>query len=212
MIKVLLVDDQEVVREGLKGLLSMEDDLSVVGCAGHGREAINMCETLQPDVVLMDVRMPVCDGVEATREISARYPHIKVLVLTTFDEDEYIHEALAAGASGYLLKDTLSDDLCGAVRVVFHGHMQLGPTIAAKVLARLKPFTKPAEDSPLKFMTTREKEILILVAQGLNNKEIADQLSLSEGTVKNITSNILSHLNVTDRTKAAVWARENGLV
>lgn len=209
MIRVMLVDDQSLVRQGLNSLISLEDDMEVVGEAGGGREAISLVESIKPDVILMDMRMPNCNGVEATAEILKRHPGLKILVLTTFDEDEYIFESLKAGASGYLLKDTPSEDLAAAIRIVFHGHTQLGPTIAPKVLARLKPFSPQADQMPVKFMTEREQEILKLIARGLNNKEIAAALHITEGTVKNHISSILTQLGVRDRTQAALWAHEH---
>lgn len=211
MIRVMIVDDQALVRHGLTSLLSLEDDITIVGEAGNGSEAISLIDSLKPDVILMDMRMPILNGVDATKEILKRNPGVKVVVLTTFDEDEYIFESLKAGASGYLLKDTPSEDLSAAIRVVHHGHTQLGPSIAPKVLARLRPYSPPAGDgaSSIKFMTEREQEILKLIAQGLNNKEIAGKLSITEGTVKNHISSILTQLGVRDRTQAALWAREH---
>lgn len=209
MIKVMIVDDQPLVRQGLTSLISLEEDLQLVGEASNGREAISLCSQLNPDVILMDILMPGCDGVEATREIVARHPNVKVVMLTTFDEDEYILDSLKAGASGYLLKDTTADDLSAAIRVTHHGHTQLGPTIGPKVLARLKPFVSKPETNALQFMSEREQEILSLIGKGLSNKEIASQLHITEGTVKNHVSSVLTQLGVRDRTQAALWAKEH---
>jgi DNA-binding NarL/FixJ family response regulator len=203
------VDDQALFRQGLSSLLSLEEDLEIVGEANHGKEAIALAEQLQPDVILMDVRMPVCDGVVATREIHQRLPWIRILVLTTFDEDEYIWESLQAGALGYLLKSTPSGQIAAAIRTLHQGHSQLGPTIASKVFAQLNHSTvnkRPSAPVPL---SDRELDVLSLIGAGKNNREIAQALYLSEGTVKNYVSQILSHLGLRDRTQAALWAREN---
>ncbi len=209
MIRIMIVDDQALVRQGLTSLLSEEQGIEVVGEAGNGREAISLIESLKPDVILMDMRMPVCNGVEATQEILERNPEIKILVLTTFDDDEYIFDSLKAGASGYLLKDTEPDVLASAVKAVYQGHTQLGPTVGGKVMARIKPPAKVENTEALKFMTQREREVLQLIAHGQNNKDIANALNITEGTVKHHISKILVQLNVRNRTEAALWAREN---
>ncbi|NEU76935.1 response regulator transcription factor [Hassallia byssoidea VB512170] len=207
MIRVLLVDDQALFRQGLASLLSLEEDLEIVGQASHGFEAIALTQTLQPDVILMDVRMPICDGVVATGEIHQRFPWIRILVLTTFDEDEYIWKSLQAGALGYLLKSTPSAQLATAIRTLHQGHCQLGPTIAPKVFAQLHP---PAIKQNLHYhLTERESEVLKLISQGKNNREIAQILYLTEGTVKNYVTQILGRLGLRDRTQAALWAKEN---
>jgi DNA-binding NarL/FixJ family response regulator len=210
MIRLLLVDDQPLFRQGLASLLSLEDDLEVVGEAGNGKEAIALTQTFQPDVILMDVRMPILDGVGATREIHQRYPWIRVLVLTTFDEDEYIWKSLQAGALGYLLKSTPSAQVATAIRTLHQGFSQLGPTIAPKVFAQINPaaFEKEATASHPE-LTQREAEILTLLGQGKNNREIAQTLHLTEGTVKNYITRILGQLGLRDRTQAALWAQEN---
>lgn len=208
MIRVLLADDQPLFRQGLASLLSLEDDLEIVGQANNGQEAITITEQLQPDVILMDVRMPVCDGVKATREIHQRFPWIRVLVLTTFDEDEYIWESLQAGALGYLLKSTPSSQLATAIRTVYQGHSQLGPTIAQKVFSQLHPPVSPKQNTH-HALSERELEVLSLIGQGKNNREIAQTLYLTEGTVKNYVSQILSRLGLRDRTQAALWAKQN---
>ncbi len=208
MIRLLLVDDQSLFRQGLASLLSLEEDLEIIGQANHGREAIALAEQLQPDVILMDVRMPICDGVVATHEIHQRFPWIRILVLTTFDEDEYIWKSLQAGALGYLLKSTPSAQLAGAIRTLYQGYSQLGPTIAAKVFAQLNPSPPPTKNSHQQF-SERELEILTLIGEGKNNREIAQKLYLTEGTVKNYVSQILARLGLRDRTQVALWVKQN---
>jgi DNA-binding NarL/FixJ family response regulator len=214
MIRVLLVDDQPLFRQGLAGLLALTADLEIVGEANHGREAIDLVAEIQPDVILMDVRMPVCDGVEATRLIHETYPWIKIMVLTTFDEDEYIWRSLQAGALGYILKNTPSVQVANAIRTLHLGHSQLGPTIASKVFDRLHALPSTAAVSPeasdlLESLSSRELEILQKVKLGHNNREIAEALHLSEGTVKNYVTTLLSKLGVRDRTQAALWAQQH---
>ena len=208
MIHILLVDDQSLIRRGLKALLSFEADFQVVGEADNGEIAINRVEELQPDVVLMDIRMPIMDGVAATREINQRFPQTKVLVLTTFDDDEYVTQALQYGAVGYLLKDTPPEELAQAIRAVYKGYTQLGPGIGKKVIAQI-----PAHSANLsgswEQLTPREQEILQLIAKGASNREIAQTLYISEKTVKNHVTNILSRLDLRDRTQAAIWANSN---
>jgi DNA-binding NarL/FixJ family response regulator len=209
MIKVLLVDDQNLIRQGLKALLELEPDLEIVGEAENGEMAIKLIEQLQPSVVLMDIRMPIMDGVAATREIQKRFSNIKVLVLTTFDDDEYVKAALQNGAMGYLLKDTPSEELAVAIRAVDKGYTQLGPGIVKKLLTQF-PALEATQSLPippsLAELTPREKEVLRLIAQGANNREIATQLYISEGTVKNHVTNMLNRLNLRDRTQAAIFA------
>ncbi len=207
MIRLLLVDDQEMFRKGLASLLSLEDDLKVVGQAGDGQEAIMLAEQLQPDIVLMDVRMPVFGGVAATREIHRRYPWIRVLVLTTFDEDEYIWQSLQAGALGYILKSATSKQVATAIRTLSQGYSQLGPTIAPKVFAQISSMTPTSK--PNHQFSKREMDVLRLLGQGKTNQEIAQMLHLAHGTVKNYISRILSELEVGDRTLAALWAKQN---
>jgi DNA-binding NarL/FixJ family response regulator len=210
IIKVLLVDDQSLIREGLKALLELESDLEVIGEAENGRDAINLIAKLQPDVVLMDIRMPIMDGVAATKEIRSSFSDVKVLVLTTFDNDEYVTAALQNGAMGYLLKDTPSEELAVAIRAVKKGYTQLGPGIAAKLMTQFSstPTINPTQTPPtsLAELTPREKDVLRLIASGANNKEIAQQLFISEGTVKNHVTNILNRLHLRDRTQAAIFA------
>jgi DNA-binding NarL/FixJ family response regulator len=209
MIKVLLVDDQNLIRQGLRALLELEPDLEIIGEAENGEQAIHLSEQTQPDVILMDIRMPIMDGVAATREIQKRCAGIKILVLTTFDDDEYVKAALQNGAMGYLLKDTPSEELAVAIRAVYKGYTQLGPGIVKKLVTQFSQVT-PTELPPvppnLTELTPREKEVLRLIAVGANNREISQQLYISEGTVKNHVTNILNRLNLRDRTQAAIIA------
>jgi DNA-binding NarL/FixJ family response regulator len=208
MIHLLLVEDQALLREGLKRLLESQPDLLVVGEAADGQQAIAQVEVLQPDLVLMDVRMPVMDGVTSTRLITERYPAVKVLVLTTFADDEYVEQAMQAGAMGYLLKDTPAEDLAAAIRSAHKGYTQFAPGLFKKVFSQSgSSLHSPRHSAPqLAELTPREREVLSLIATGANNREIAEVLSISEKTVKNHVSNILMRLNVRDRTQAAVFA------
>ncbi|MBN3909568.1 MAG: response regulator transcription factor [Nostoc sp. NMS1] len=209
MIKVLLVDDQGLIRQGLRALLELEPDLEIVGEAENGEQAINLVAEFQPDVVLLDIRMPIMDGVAATKEIQKRFPKTKILVLTTFDDDEYVSAALQNGAMGYLLKDTPSEELAVAIRAVYKGYTQLGPGIVKKLLTQFSngtPIQSTPVPSTLTELTPREKEVLRLIATGASNREIAQELYISEGTVKNHVTNILNTLNLRDRTQAAIWA------
>jgi DNA-binding NarL/FixJ family response regulator len=208
IIRILLVDDQSIIRQGLKALLTLEPDLEVVGDAENGRLALQQVEVLQPDVVLMDVRMPVMDGVAATAEICQRFAATKVLVLTTFDDQEYVTEALRVGAMGYLLKDTPSEELAQAIRAIHRGYSQFGPGIMQKIRPAVGESRQQPPDLPPGFweLTGREREVLRLIAKGDSNREISQQLFISEGTVKNHVTNILSRLHLRDRTQAAIFA------
>jgi len=213
-IRILLVDDQAMFREGLRTLLTTQPDFEVVGEAAHGEEALRLCPTARPDVVLMDLRMPVLDGVAATRRLRAAHPEARVIVLTTFDDDEDIFEGLRAGALGYLLKDAGSTKLFEAVRAAARGESFLQPSVAAKVVAE---FTRlagraPAPSELVEPLSDRELEVLRWVAQGASNKEIAAALFIAEGTVKNHLTSIFNKLSVRDRTQAALKARELGLL
>ncbi|MEH2167833.1 MAG: response regulator transcription factor [Nostoc sp.] len=209
MIKVLLVDDQSLIRQGLRALLELEPDLEIVGEAENGEQAINFVAQFQPDVILLDIRMPIMDGVAATQEIQKRFAKTKILVLTTFDDDEYVSAALKNGAMGYLLKDTPSEELAVAIRAVHKGYTHLGPGIVKKLLTKFSHVAStqsPPVPSSLTELTPREKEVLRLIATGASNREIAQELYISEGTVKNHVTNILNRLNLRDRTQAAIWA------
>lgn len=214
MIRVLIAEDQEIVRRGLKTLLTTKPDLQVVGEAENGQRAIQLIESLQaqflpPDVVLMDIRMPVMDGVEATSLICQQFPGTKILILTTFDDAKYVSEALRFGAKGYLLKDTPAEELAEAIRSIHKGYTQFGPGIVEKMMANVSVMEtdKPQELPPgMTELTAREKEILIMIAKGASNREIAQAVFLSEGTVRNHISNILARLNLRDRTQAAIVA------
>ena len=216
MIRLLLVDDQALFREGLHTLLSLHEDLQVVGEAGNGIEALAAADELRPDVVLMDLRMPVLDGVAATRRLLAAHPTTRVIVVTTFDDDELVFDGLRAGAVGYLLKDVSSDKLVEAIRAAARGESFLQPSIAAKVLAefnRLERSAAPPPPPPLaEPLSERELEILRLLAGGDSNKEIAAALFIAEGTVNNHVTNILGKLDARDRTQAALRGRELGLI
>jgi DNA-binding NarL/FixJ family response regulator len=205
MIRLLLVDDESLIRRGLKALLKLEADLQVVGEADNGQTALAQVEALQPDVVLMDIRMPVMDGVAATKAITERFPQTNVLVLTTFDKDEYVTQALLNGAAGYLLKDTPSEEIAQAIRAVHKGYTQLGPGLGKKVITHISTSVKPSPEG-WDELTPREQEILQLIATGASNKEIAQALFIAEKTVKNHVSSILSRLNLRDRTQAAIFA------
>jgi len=214
-IRVLLVDDQKLMREGLRVLLELEPDLDVVAEAGDGQAAVEAYAAHQPDVVLMDIRMPGMDGVEATWRLRERWPQARVIILTTFDDDEYVFEGLRAGALGYLLKDVSGQELAEAVRTVATGGALIEPSVARKVLAefaRLAPPARPLEEALPEPLSGREREVLQLLGQGLSNREIATRLSLAEGTVKNYVTGILQKLGVRDRTQAAVRARELGVI
>lgn len=208
-IKVLIVDDQTLVRQGLATLLALEEDLEIVGQAGDGEEAISQVGFLQPDVVLMDMRMPKKTGVEATQEICKRYPSVKVLVLTTYDEDDLIVGALKAGACGYLLKDSPSEKLATAIRAVKEGYTQLSPAVTPKVVSLMHGTEKSKKADLLKSFSEREVEVIELIAKGLSNKEIAETLYITQGTVKNYVTKILGQLNLRDRTQLAVWVKDN---
>jgi len=214
-IKILLVDDQPLFREGLCTLLSVHPDFEVVGEAANGAEAIRLARSLLPLVVLMDLQMPVLDGVAATRRLHEEQPNCRVIVLTTFDDDELVFDGLRAGAVGYLLKDAPSEKLAEAIRVAARGETFLQPSVAAKVVAefaRLSRKTITAANSVIEPLSEREIEILRLIAQGASNREIAGTLFLAEGTVKNHVTSILGKLEARDRTQAALKAKDCGLI
>jgi len=210
-MKVIICDDQAIVRDGLEMLLKLEKDIDIVGMAEDGAAAVEMVAKERPDVVLMDLKMPIMNGVEATRQIRAKYQDVKVLVLTTYADDEWVFDAIQAGASGYLLKDTPRDELIKAVRGTATGKTYVDPSVAGKVLEQVSSHqTQPATLITSK-LTDREIEVLRLIAKGLSNADISDRLFLSEGTVRNHVSAIFAKLGVSDRTQAAVIAIQHGL-
>jgi len=216
-IRVILVDDQMLFREGLNILLSVHEDIDVVGEAENGEEALKLVAQLKPDVVLMDVRMPVLDGVAATRKLHEKYPNSRVIMLTTFDDDEYVFDGLRAGAAGYLLKDVPSLKLVEAIRATAKGESFLHPSVTAKVVAEFTRMSEntavsPSSQTLVEPLSDRELEILKLVAAGKSNREIASSLFIAEGTVKNHVTNILGKLGVRDRTQAALKAKELRLI
>ena len=214
-IRVVVADDQEIVRAGFAALLNTQEDLAVAGTAVNGEEAVQLCGELHPDVVLMDIRMPAMDGIEATRRIVAIGPESpRVLLITTFDLDEYVYDALAAGASGFLLKDVPAEKLFDAVRIVAAGDALLAPSVTRRLIAefaKLKSRAGPRAEV-LASLTPREDEVLRLVAVGLSNAEIAIRLVVSEETVKTHVSRVLGKLGVRDRVQAVVIAYESGLI
>ncbi|MFE3329329.1 response regulator [Streptomyces sp. NPDC059176] len=214
-IRVLIADDQAMVREGFSVLLNAMPDIEVIGEAVNGREAVSQVAALRPDVVLMDIRMPELSGIEATREIVAADADAKVLVLTTFDLDEYVYQALRAGASGFLLKDASARQLAEGVRVVAAGEALLAPTVTRRLItefSRISVSPRPPALAQIGDLTERETEVLVLIAQGLSNAEIAEHLVVAESTIKTHVSRILVKLGLRDRTQAAVFAYEARLV
>ncbi|GHO96461.1 DNA-binding response regulator [Reticulibacter mediterranei] len=214
-VRILIADDQKLFREGLHTLLSVQPDLLVVGEARHGEEVLHLAATLKPDVILMDLRMPLLNGIAATRRLKNTQPECKVIVLTTFDDDEDIFEGLRAGAVGYLLKDVSSGKLVEAIRAVACGESFLQPSIAGKVIAefaRLSPHPSSQAQVLVESLSERELNILRLLSQGATNKEIASRLIITVGTVKNHVTNILAKLGVRDRTQAAMKAKELGII
>ncbi|MEM5773734.1 MAG: response regulator transcription factor [Anaerolineaceae bacterium] len=212
MIRVLICDDQEFVCEGLKIILSSDPEIQVIGTALDGQEGLDLMEQNTPDLVLMDLKMPVMNGIQATRAIKQKYPHVFVLVLTTYDDDEWLFDAIRSGAVGYLLKDTPRDDLIAAIKGTVRGKSYIDPSVAGKLLNKIEQKT-PIEQQPSHILLNeREKEILHLLVRGLTNADIARQVYLSEGTVRNYTSAIFSKLGVSDRTQAVVAALKYGLV
>jgi DNA-binding NarL/FixJ family response regulator len=214
MVRVLICDDQTVVREGLAAILSTDPEIEVVGLAGNGQDALALLPETRPDVVLMDLKMPVLNGVQATQRLRQGHPGIYVLVLTTFADDEWIFDAIRAGAAGYLLKDTRRDELIAAIKGTAQGRTFLDPTIAGKVMRQAAASAAPSlpGESQVEDFTEREREVLRLLAEGHSNPEIAQKLHLARGTVRNYVSAILGKLGVSDRTQAAVEALRRGLL
>jgi DNA-binding NarL/FixJ family response regulator len=214
-VTVLIVDDQRLIREGIASLLKIQEGIDVVGTAVNGAEAVEKAVDLCPNMVLMDVRMPVMDGIVATAEIRAKVPDCQVVMLSTFDDDEYIVKSLQAGAIGYLLKDIPAADLAQAVKLAHAGIYQLDPSVAGKLVGKLPAVPKVGEGKPAAApehdLTDRELQVLRLLATGATNREIADKLVVSEGTVKSHVSSILSRLGLRDRTQAALYAHEHDL-
>ncbi|MCJ7702731.1 MAG: response regulator transcription factor, partial [Anaerolineales bacterium] len=212
MIKVLICDDQAIVCEGRSRILGMDTGIEVVGMAYNGADALAQIPEAQPDLVLMDLKMPVMNGVVASRKIKEKYPHIQVLVLTTYDDDEWIFDAIRGGAAGYLLKDTPPQELITAIKGTVEGKSYIDPSIGAKVLTKVAVEKKPEKLLTTFSLSDREYEVLNLLAQGLTNADIAQTLFLTEGTVRNYTSEIFKKLGVSDRTLAAIVALRHGLV
>ena len=216
-IRVLLVDDHAIVRQGLRMFIEMQQDMEVVGEGSNGLEAVEMAAQLNPDVILLDLMMPQMDGIEATQKIMEQAPHARVLILTSFGEDDKVFPAIRAGAQGYLLKDIQPRDLVQAVRETYMGKAQLHPDIARQLMMAVsgEPPVKNPKPAPLseelKGLTDREREVLEQIARGLTNREIAEQMVISEKTVKTHVSNLLDKLGLEDRTRAAIWALKHGL-
>jgi DNA-binding NarL/FixJ family response regulator len=214
-IRILLVDDQRLMRDGLRTLLELEPDLAVIGEAEDGEAAIQQALAILPDVILMDVRMAGLDGVETTRRLRSEWPEVKIIILTTFDDDEYVFEGLRVGAVGYLLKAISGHELADAIRKVHEGGALIDPNVARKVVsefARIAPPARPVDKGLPEPLSARELDVLRLVARGLSNREIAQELFLAEGTVKNYVTILLQKLGTRDRTQAALRAREIGLL
>ena len=210
-IRVLVADDQSMVRAGFRMLLAKEPDIEVVAEAGNGLEAVHQAARFAPTVVLMDIRMPELDGLEATRRILAANAHARILILTTFDLDEYVYEALSAGASGFVLKDDPAEQLIAAIRTVAAGDALLSPAVTKRVIRQFTRIPRPAPPKEVDELTAREYEVLRLIALGRSNAEIAQELYISEGTVKTHVTHLLQKLNLRDRVQAVVLAYRTGL-
>lgn len=214
MIRIMIVDDQSLIRDGLAMILNLRPELEVVGTASDGDEVVQKVKQLQPEIILMDIRMPRMNGVEGTRLVREKFPYIKVLMLTTFNDSELIFEALEQGASGYLLKDMETDAIAQAILTVHSGGVVLPQDITAQIIEELKKTKVAVECNPpeqLKQLTEREVDVLRAIGLGLNNKEIAEKLFITEGTVKNHVSNLISKLELRDRTQAAIYAVRYGV-
>jgi DNA-binding NarL/FixJ family response regulator len=220
-IRILIADDQEIIRQGLAIILDHNPDMTVVGQAEHGEQAVAMARALKPDVILMDIKMPKMNGIQATRIITGELPATQVIILTTYDSDDWVFDGVRAGAQAYLLKDAGKDELTAAIRGVHGGESQLDPAIARKVMDEFRRMSsthasKPAQRTddlpPIEALTEREHDVLSLIAQGMNNRDIAGTLFLSEGTVKNYVSTIMAKLHANDRTQAVIRALKEGIV
>jgi DNA-binding NarL/FixJ family response regulator len=211
MIRVLICDDQTIVSEGLRVILSADPEIEVVGVANDGAEAVERVARLKPDVVLMDLKMPVMNGIQATRLIHEQHPGVHVLVLTTYDADEWVFDAIRSGAAGYLLKDTPREGLLAAVKGTATGQTHVDPAVAGKLFTHVSQGSQPPPPALANALTERERDVLQLLAHGLSNPDIAEKLYLSEGTVRNYVSSIFDKLGVSDRTQAAVLALRYGL-
>jgi RNA polymerase sigma factor (sigma-70 family) len=212
-VRVLIVDDDDLMRAGLRGVLSNDETIEVAGEARDGRDAIYRTRLLKPDIVLMDVRMPNLDGISATRELLAAFPEVRVVILTTFEQDDYIFGALSAGASGFLLKRTAPEDLLAAIHTIAAGDSLLSPSVTSRVIERMAQQPAPDEsiDTRLEELTPREREVLELVARGLSNGEIAEALVIEESTVKTHVKRVLAKVGARDRVQAVIFAYESGL-
>jgi DNA-binding NarL/FixJ family response regulator len=213
-VRVVIADDDALMRAGLRGVLSGDPAIDVVGEAGDGREALHRTRLLNPDIVLMDIRMPDVDGIAATRDVLAAFPDVRVVILTTFEQDDYIFGALSAGASGFLLKRTRPEELLAAIHTIAAGDSLLSPSVTSRVIERMaqQPAPDASRDPRLAALTQREREVLELVARGLSNSEIGDALVIEESTVKTHTKRILAKLGLRDRVQAVVFGYETGLV
>ncbi len=216
MIRIIICDDQAIVREGLKTIISTDPEISVIGTAADGEELLHMLRSMSseeiPHLVLLDLKMPVLNGIRAAQEINSRYPSVKILVLTTYDEDAWVFDAIRAGASGYILKDTPKESLFDAIKGTVMGSTYVDPSLAGKVLKMVRGEYVPQDTEALESFSEREREMIILIARGYSNTEIGEKLFLSAGTVRNYTSSIFTKLNVADRTQATVAALRNGLI
>jgi len=212
-VRVLIVEDDALMRAGLRGVLDGDPGIEVLGEASDGRDALHRTRLLRPDILLMDIRMPDLDGIAATRDVLAAFPDVKVVILTTFEQDDYIFGALSAGASGFLLKRTRPEDLLAALHTVAAGDSLLSPSVTSRVIARMARHPAPdtTRDARLAALTQRERQVLELVARGLSNNEIAATLVIEESTVKTHTKRILAKLGVRDRVQAVIFAYEHGL-
>jgi two-component system, NarL family, response regulator LiaR len=212
MIRILICDDQDMVCEGLRVILGNTPEMEVVGVASDGAEALELVAQTRPDLVLMDLKMPIMNGIQATRHLHDQYPQVRVLVLTTYDADEWVFDAIRSGASGYLLKDTPREALIAAIKDTVQGRTHVDPNVAGKLFAQIAHSPTGPDTAIVAELSEREREVLSLLAQGLTNADIAARLHLSEGTVRNYVSAVLTKLDVSDRTQAAVIALRYGLV